>query len=43
MRCLPSAVGDDEGGPPLLQGLEGVLHEGLALRIEGRGRLVEDL
>ena len=36
------AVGDHEGGAPLHRALDAPDHVGLGLRIEGRGRLVED-
>ena len=36
------AVGDDEGGAPLHQPVEGLLHLALALGVERRGRLVEE-
>jgi hypothetical protein len=35
-------VGDDEAGAALHEPLEGRLHEGLALGVEGAGGLVED-
>jgi hypothetical protein len=36
------AVGDDDGGAPGLELLERLLDQVLALRVEGRGRLVEE-
>ncbi|EGY00670.1 hypothetical protein AZA_76900 [Nitrospirillum viridazoti Y2] len=35
------AVGDDQGGAPLLQPAQGVLHQALGLAVQRRGRLVQ--